>query len=73
MKERTDKKEYEHIGKGGFGNVYKIEYNGKTYAIKQVNFSEHEIKECKNEVNILLPYILYEIKYWNNYINKIKK
>jgi serine/threonine protein kinase len=45
------------IGYGGYGNVYKATYNGKTYAVKQIKYD--------NEIGINAN-ILHEIKMMNN-------
>ena len=69
MNEITDKKEY--IGSGGFGKVYRIKYNNKIYALKQIvliNLSENEIKENENEAYILSHlHNEYIVKYYDSY------
>ena len=38
----------EKIGKGGFGTVYKFQYNGKIYVLKQIELEKLNEKE-KND------------------------
>ena len=48
IKERINQKKYEIIGHGAFGEVYKIEYNNRIYAVKHL-IGEKKIKESQNE------------------------
>ncbi|OHT16382.1 AGC family protein kinase [Tritrichomonas foetus] len=69
----------DRLGHGSFGKVWKAKRNsdGKTLAIKEINYSSLGIKERKmfvNEVNILRklhnPYI---VRYYDHYINRSEK
>ena len=48
IKERINQKKYEIIGHGAFGEVYKIEYNKRIYAVKHL-IGEKKIEDSQNE------------------------
>ena len=49
IKKRIDNKQYKGIiGKGNYGNVYKIEYNNKIYAVKHL-YGKKKIEDSQNE------------------------
>ena len=49
IKKRIDNKQYKGIiGNGNYGNVYKIEYNNKIYAVKHL-YGKKKIEDSQNE------------------------
>ena len=49
IKKRIGNKQYKGIiGNGNYGNVYKIEYNNKIYAVKHLN-DKKKIEDSQNE------------------------
>ena len=59
----------EEIGSGGFAKVYKFEYNGKIYALKEISFNnEEEINDVEKEAKILSFFNNeYIVKYYDSF------
>jgi serine/threonine protein kinase len=61
----------EKIGFGGFGDVYKFEYDGKIYALKQIKLeklSENEKKSYEKEAKFLSKFNNeYIVKYYDSF------
>ena len=59
----------EPIGSGGFGKVYKFEYNEKIYALKEIPLmNENDIIELEKEAKILSNFNNeYIVKYYDSF------
>ena len=59
----------EEIGSGGFGKVYKFQYNDKIYALKEISFNnEEEISDLEKEAKILSFFNNeYIVKYYDSF------
>ena len=77
MNENINLGEYkilEQLGKGGFGNVYKLEKDNKYYALKKIliiNSTKEQIDQIQTEINILSSFDNeYIVKYYGSFKEK---